>query len=799
MQALDISKIKPLQLEIIRLLKLQKTNLEDLQKSDLLSNLSIKDIESKIQVLNTEIEKAKKLELLVMVMGAMKAGKSTTINAIVGTDVLPHRSGAMTSLPTVIRHTPHQKIPQLRFSKYQEFNKLLEKVKKELNKDGDRKSFSSANVDLKKLIQEIKSIYFQEVYNGQEEIYSFLFYFNDLMRLAKELDIEVDEQLKHAQRLEDFPQIEIEFNSLSGVENILGSFSLLDTPGPNEANSNDELRNILERQLQNASAVLAVFDYTQRNSDAEKEIKDYLSDVKKDHLFIALNKADQEKNKRNIPFTQQEVAKNMAIPDNQVIAVSADRVNLINKALLCLEHDKALPSPEEYPWVDSFAQNVLGSGYDEDDLKDIKEIKERSKKSLKRSEFPALINSVVVSCCKNTPKMVFGAALITLNKGNRFFTDFIERREVSAQNTKADLERAIEKSKSHINEIEEIKGEFNLIIKNKRTSLREMIDLEKNRKNQEAKKIVGQTIRDEIRKSNIIGSIIKDAQSVLKEVHAKGVEGIKSSASNERRIREKIESVQNLLEKIEKGESLAFKTIEEAEGVNKAILVGVKEKLTSLQGSLENVFKSLANNANIEIKTEINKKIELRIASINKDMMDFGFSLNFIIPGDNLLKMDSLNFSGVKTFSEKIIQKEEVVRKKREGFVESLFRVISLGFYEGVDEVRHDKESVYEIDLKKMEVNICEVLNNHFVDLTRNLDLFMELHIHADVKKAQDQITQKLNQWRDDCLLEIENKSKAKSEQERQKKLLEKTKKAHLELKQDIDATKEEMRVLIGA
>lgn len=798
MQISDISKIKPLQDEIVRLLEWQKTNLESLKKSGLLSESSIKDTESKIQVLNTEIAKAKQLELLVMVMGAMKAGKSTTINAIVGTDVLPHRSGAMTSLPTVIRHKPHQKTPRLQFAKHKEFNALIHKINKELN---NQKNYSSKNSDLQELIQKIKknSIQFEKEYEGQDGIYQFLFYFNDLMRLAKELEIDTDEQLKHAQRLEDFPQIEIEFNSLSGTEHISGSFSLLDTPGPNEASANDELRDILERQLQNASAVLAVFDYTQRNSDAEKEIKDYLNEVKKEHLFIALNKADQEKNKKNIPVTQEEVAQNMAIPKDQVIAVSADRVNLINKALACLEQHEALPSPDEHPWVDSFAQNVLGSGYDEEDLKDIEEIKGRSKKSLKRSEFPALINSVVVSCCQNTPKMVFGAALITLNKSDGFVTDFIERREVSAHNTKADLEKAIEKSKSHIKEIEKIKDKFNLILKDKRNFLIEKIQSEKNIINEEAKKIVEKTIQNEIYKSDIVNHMVEEANKRLAQLHAEGLETLTSTSKNEKRIRDKIEHIQDLLGKIIKREALVFKISQEAEKINTAILVAIKENLKPLQGQLEKTFKSIANNTNTEIKTEINKGMESSISNINKDMKDFGFSLNFMIPNKNLLKIENFDFDEVKGFSEKTIQEARVTYKKRKGFVEGFRRFISLGMYKGVDEIRHEKEVLYELDLKNMEQQVYDELNFQFDELTENLNSFVEQHINADIKKAENQIIQKLNQWRDDCQLEIENKTKEKDEQKRLKDALEATKKAHHALKQDVDATQQEMRLLLGA
>ncbi len=55
-------------------------------------------------VLENEQQKLANNEMVLAVVGTMKAGKSTTINAIVGTEVLPNRNRPMTALPTLIRH-----------------------------------------------------------------------------------------------------------------------------------------------------------------------------------------------------------------------------------------------------------------------------------------------------------------------------------------------------------------------------------------------------------------------------------------------------------------------------------------------------------------------------------------------------------------------------------------------------------------------------------------------------------------------------------------------------------------------
>lgn len=802
MQALDISKIKPLQLEIIRLLKLQKTNLEELKNSGLLSSLSIKDAELKIQVLNTEIEKAKKLELLVMVMGAMKAGKSTTINAIVGTDVLPHRSGAMTSLPTVIRHTPNQKTPQLHFAKYREFNKLLEKVKIKLKQGSDGKSFFSSNGDLQKLIQEIESICFKEKYGGQEDIYSFLFYFNDLMRLAKELDIQVDEQLKNSQQLEDFPQIEIEFNSLVGIENILGNFSLLDTPGPNEANANNELRNILERQLQNSSAVLAVFDYTQRNSDAEKEIKDYLSDVKKDHLFIALNKADQEKNNKNIPLAQKEVALNMGIPHDQVIAVSADRVNLINKALLCLEQDKTLPSIEDNPWVDSFANNVLGSGYDENDLIDIEEIRERSIKSLNKSKFPSLISNVVLSCCRNTPKMVFESAFDRLKRNlgeTKIVIRYIE--SLSAKSEK-EIEDAIIATKKYIIELKKAENLLNDILVRKKNEVKKNISNAMNKVAGDVASEVDKLIA--IQSSNLSKdetiSLIEKLKSAINDMN-KNKTGFMNHDPSKRK--QQLDALLKLISDASSNKFLVCKNHEDAEKMSKNIINSINQGVAPIFSSFDVVVKSIIDKATADVKAEVDKKIKPIVEGVNKSMaeLDIAVELNFPVDAfEKILdaKIDGISSAGV---SKKNIETHRLELKNSATTWGRFIRTITPESWELGREwvATPNSECVETVDLDRLKSAVGSKISSHFYQLEYYFDDLIRKYVDGGLRSVENQINNNLAKWLDDFNKELNSKSKEKSEQEHQRYVLDKTKNAYFSLKQDIDATQEEMRALIGA
>ncbi|END8675217.1 dynamin family protein, partial [Escherichia coli] len=67
----------------------------------------------RIEELEGEQIKTARREMVLAVVGTMKAGKSTTINAIVGQEILPNRNRPMTSVPTLIRHVPGKTEPVL--------------------------------------------------------------------------------------------------------------------------------------------------------------------------------------------------------------------------------------------------------------------------------------------------------------------------------------------------------------------------------------------------------------------------------------------------------------------------------------------------------------------------------------------------------------------------------------------------------------------------------------------------------------------------------------------------------------
>ncbi len=320
-----------------------------------------------IAVLRGEEFKLSNLEMVLAVVGTMKAGKSTTINAIVGSEILPNRNAPMTAIPTLIRHTPTQKIPRLLFSEKAglPLNKLINELKKAIsNKKNvhileDLKLDKDLYVTVEKIQQGLK---IQTEALGEKEIFSFLVCLNDLVRIAPkfELHFPFDEY----QNIDQLPVIEIEFSHLQGAGDTEGKLILLDTPGPNEAGQ-AHLRPMLQEQLKRASAVLAVMDYTQLKSEADAQVREDLQSIAgtvKDRIYALVNKFDNcDRNGMQADEVKTFVdgLTEGLIKEDRVYPIAAKWGYLANRARHERDQDGLLPEiTDETAWVDDFYQEA---------------------------------------------------------------------------------------------------------------------------------------------------------------------------------------------------------------------------------------------------------------------------------------------------------------------------------------------------------------------------------------------------------------------------------------------------------
>jgi len=338
-------------------------------------HFSQQGIEDQQETLQNELRKITRQEMVLAIVGTMKAGKSTTINAIVGKEVLPNRNRPMTALPTLIRHTPGQKQPVLHFPHVAPIEALMGELQQQLQHFS--RDLLAQHVELDRdmaaLLERIEQgTHFEKHYLGSQPIFHCLKSLNDLVRLSKVLGVAFPFSAYAA--IEHVPFIDVEFIHLAGLAQGHGQLTLLDTPGPNEAGQ-PHLQQMLSEQLARASAVLAVMDYTQLKSVSDEEVRRAISAVGNGvPLYALVNKFDQkDRNSDDEDQVRALISGTLMKGDIQpehIFPVSSMWGYLANRARDELAQRGRLPDPAEQRWVQDFAEAALGRRWRNADLAD---------------------------------------------------------------------------------------------------------------------------------------------------------------------------------------------------------------------------------------------------------------------------------------------------------------------------------------------------------------------------------------------------------------------------------------------
>lgn len=395
-------------------------------------HFSARGVEAQEATLQNELRKITRLEMVLAIVGTMKAGKSTTINAIVGTEVLPNRNRPMTALPTLIRHTPGQKEPVLHFSHVGPIDALAQQLQTRLfNYDRDKLAQKiEIDRDMDSLLARIaQGDAFDKHYLGAQPIFHCLKSLNDLVRLSKALG--VDFPFSAYAAIEHIPVIEVEFVHLAGLESNLGQLTLLDTPGPNEAGQ-PHLQKMLSEQLARASAVLAVMDYTQLKSISDEEVRQAISAVGRSvPLYALVNKFDQKDRNSDDEHQVRALISGTLMKGNitptQIYPVSSMWGYLANRARHELQKKGRLPDPNDQPWVQDFAEAALGRRWRMADLDDTEHIRHAADLLWQDSLFELPIRNLLHAAHANASLYALRSAshkLLNYTQSAREYLDF---------------------------------------------------------------------------------------------------------------------------------------------------------------------------------------------------------------------------------------------------------------------------------------------------------------------------------------------------------------------------------------
>lgn len=387
----------------------------------------------RIEELEGEQIKTARREMVLAVVGTMKAGKSTTINAIVGQEILPNRNRPMTSVPTLIRHVPGKTEPVLHLEHIQPVRNLLITLQEKLATPAGQQVAQTLQQtgDTRELLDILTDDgWLKNEYHGEEEIFTGLASLNDLVRLAAAMGSEFPfDEYAEVQKL---PVIDVEFSHLVGMDECQGTLTLLDTPGPNEAGQ-PQMEVMMRDQLQKASAVLAVMDYTQMNSKADEEVRKELNaiaDVSVGRLFVLVNKFDEkDRNGDGADAVCQKVPAMLnsdVLPASRVYPGSSRQAYLANRALHELRKNGTLPVDKA--WVDDFVREAFGRMKKDYVCKDSELATEGATDLWEGSLIDQLITEVILSSHSRAAALAVDSAAAKLMQNAENISEYLSLR-----------------------------------------------------------------------------------------------------------------------------------------------------------------------------------------------------------------------------------------------------------------------------------------------------------------------------------------------------------------------------------
>ncbi|EKA4272563.1 dGTPase, partial [Escherichia coli] len=298
-------------------------------------------------------------------------------------------------------------------------------------------------------------------YHGEEEIFTGLESLNDLVRLAAAMGSEFPfDEYAEVQKL---PVIDVEFSHLVGMDECQGTLTLLDTPGPNEAGQ-PQMEVMMRDQLQKASAVLAVMDYTQLNSKADEEVRKELNaiaDVSAGRLFVLVNKFDEkDRNGDGADAVRQKVPAMLnsdVLPASRVYPGSSRQAYLANRALHELRKNGALPVDEA--WVDDFIREAFGPMVEENDWKDSTKVNKKAEKLWNISLIDQLITEVIQSSHSRAAALAVDSAAAKLMQNAENVSEYLSLRHQGLQQSIQSLQAHITSLLEDIQDIEECQNQ----------------------------------------------------------------------------------------------------------------------------------------------------------------------------------------------------------------------------------------------------------------------------------------------------------------------------------------------------
>ena len=686
-----------------------------------------------LEVLDGESHKLEHLDMVLAVVGTMKAGKSTSINAIVGAEVLPNRNRPMTALPTLIRHTPGVLKPRLVFEKVKPLNDLLAVLGGGIKSAGpETLAELRRDEDMVKLLAQIqRQVPFASRHSGEEDIFNFLKGLNDLVRLCSALEVEFP--FGAYATVDAMPVIEVEFSHLKNTPATQGRLTLLDTPGPNEAGQ-QHLRNMLKDQLKKASAVLAVLDYTQLKSDADAQVRENLmdiSDTAKGRMYALVNKFDQkDRNSDDEATVKRYVAQTLmkgAMTVDSVFPVSSLRGYLASRARNEIERHGKLPTGE--PWVEDFGNLALGMAWDAEAASDATLMQKAADGLWKKSGFALPLEQVIVEAHQNAALEALRSAASKLDSISKDAGDFFKANVGALKKSAAELQKNINNLQQDIEDIARIEEATEKALKDALANMKGDVKTAA----QEVQKKVIATVNGYFKEGKSIEASNQSKRTREKKHEKKKPEGIASviAAFVSGPPSNKEDPEDDLAQDFDpKSPIITFDEKTEANDFREKIERSIRNVMHKAEEDFRSCIQSGINGFSKELEQHRTESLEKIKKSVQKNVD--GFDIEIHLPNARDISLDTSVSSILKNAIE---EKTRTVTKSRRksgawGKVCSWLDTDDWGW-----ESYKDSEDYYEVDLKK----IAESSNNGVKTLFASANLVLDSDIYPQLHGGVDE------------------------------------------------------------
>lgn len=758
---MHLDNINELSLNVVNILKGKMKTIEKLQKSKVYTSddgEAVTQLEDRKNAIINEFQKVENLEMTLAVVGTMKSGKSTTINAIVGHDILPNRSRPMTTLPTLIRHKKGQKEPVLLFDNSRPTSDLLKKITTTLQQDEFR-NFKGKNQETDQLahnLQEGIKPRLCKRYEGQDAIFKFLTVLNDIFRLAGELNI--TPPYKKYEKLVELPVIEVEFYHLSKQAEQAGTLSILDTPGPNEFGQSRELKRVFKTQLQQASAVMLVMDYTQLGSESEVEVREEVQQIRNEldnRLHVLVNKFDNaNRNSMGFEDTKIYVAERMlgdGFNKDNVYPVSSNWAFLSNYVMRSLEGGDKLDI--ENLIIQDFAEECLGRRW-ESKIEDEDEVRHGTEELWIDSGFESPLKHIIEESHQNAALATLTAALDRLISYSEELSSLLKAREVSIDKDAKELKKIIDGLSSDIENVEALKLEIDKTINITINDFSNEIKVIQNDKTKHLRANISTLFNEgkaaeKIRKEAEEAKRQRENQTFLFGITSKSLKA------------DKRKQVITALDFDPNDPVVEFSSEGEAKQYVRKIQKRILKPFNQYQDDIDQIVSKMPKVIAISVEGKLENLCGKIIDQAQEQLKDEGLEFNFSFPKANF---DNLQVSYENLFGESIEEDtKQVSRSRKKSGAWNWFK----GWFGAEEyETYYVSEDVYSVDMSKVKKQVqaetkriqqstLSIQNSYVADIVRP-------QLLEQVKK----ITDYFERFRGELLKGINDQKKSQIEQD---------------------------------